>query len=153
MVGLTHADIDPATIPRPVRPAGCGPGPGAAPASAPARGASCWTLSAAGAPGGGVALAAGSDFTPNPDAGSWIHDAKYYQFFNDGTEDGKFTITKVRPGKYTLHATADGVLGDFAQANITVEPGKTARPGQAGLEAGALRQAGVGDWLSGSRGR
>ena len=48
-----------------------------------------------------------------------------YQFFNDGTDDGKFTITKVRPGNYTLHATADGVLGDFAQANITVEPGKT----------------------------
>jgi rhamnogalacturonan endolyase len=61
----------------------------------------------------------------NPDAGSWIHDARYYQFFNDGTEDGKFAITKVRPGKYTLHATADGVLGDFAQADITVEPGKT----------------------------
>ena len=57
--------------------------------------------------------------------GSWIHDAKYYQFFNDGSDDGKFTITKVRPGTYTLHATADGVLGDFAQANITVEPGKT----------------------------
>ena len=57
--------------------------------------------------------------------GSWMHDAKYYQFFNDGTEDGKFAITKVRPGTYTLHATADGVLGDFAQANITVEPGKT----------------------------
>jgi rhamnogalacturonan endolyase len=31
----------------------------------------------------------------------------------------------VRPGKYTLHATADGVLGDFAQADISVEPGKT----------------------------
>ncbi len=43
----------------------------------------------------------------------------------DGSDDGKFTITKVRPGTYTLHATANGVLGDFAQANITVEPGKT----------------------------
>ncbi len=62
----------------------------------------------------------------HPDSGvSWIHDAKYYQFWNDGTDDGKFTITKVRPGKYTLHAFADGVLGDFAQANITVEAGKT----------------------------
>jgi rhamnogalacturonan endolyase len=61
----------------------------------------------------------------NPDAGSWIHDARFYQFFNDGTEDGKFTITKIRPGKYTLHATADGVLGDYAKADITVEPGKT----------------------------
>jgi rhamnogalacturonan endolyase len=57
--------------------------------------------------------------------GSWIHDARYYQFFTDGSDDGKFTIAKVRPGTYTLHATADGVLGDFAQANITVEAGKT----------------------------
>jgi len=55
----------------------------------------------------------------------WIHDAKWYQFWNDGTDDGKFTITKIRPGNYTLHAFADGVLGDFLQTNITVEPGKT----------------------------
>ena len=49
----------------------------------------------------------------------------YYQFWNDGSEDGKFTITNVRPGTYTLHAFADGVLGEFAQTNITVEAGKT----------------------------
>jgi len=82
---------------------------------------------AAGAPGAGPGgrPGGGFNFAPNPDAGSWIHDARFYQFFNDGTEDGKFTITKVIPGKYTLHATADGVLGDFAQADITVEAGKT----------------------------
>jgi rhamnogalacturonan endolyase len=62
---------------------------------------------------------------PDTNGLSWIHNAKYYQFWNDGTEDGKFTITKVRPGNYTLHALADGVLGDFAQADITVEAGKT----------------------------
>ena len=54
----------------------------------------------------------------------WAHDAKYYQFWNDGSEDGKFTLTNVRPGTYTLHAFADGVLGEFSQANITVEAGK-----------------------------
>jgi len=54
----------------------------------------------------------------------WAYDAKHYEFWNDGTEDGKFTITEVRPGNYTLHAWADGVLGDYAQANITVEAGK-----------------------------
>ena len=31
----------------------------------------------------------------------------------------------MRPGHYTLHATADGVLGDYAKADIVVEPGKT----------------------------
>ncbi len=63
----------------------------------------------------------------HPDDGRvlWIHDAKYYQFWNDGTDDGKFTIVNVRPGQYTLHAFADGVLGDFAQANITVTAGQS----------------------------
>ncbi|HZZ27242.1 MAG TPA: polysaccharide lyase family protein [Pirellulales bacterium] len=55
----------------------------------------------------------------------WAHDAKFYQFWNDGSEDGKFTITNVRPGAYSLHAFADGVLGEFAQTDITVEAGKT----------------------------
>jgi rhamnogalacturonan endolyase len=55
----------------------------------------------------------------------WAHDAKFYQFWNDGSEDGTFTISNVRPGAYTLHAFADGVLGEFAQSNITVTAGKT----------------------------
>ncbi len=59
------------------------------------------------------------------DTVDWAHDAKFYQFWNDGREDGRFTITNVRPGSYTLHAFADGVLGEFAQADITVSPGKT----------------------------
>jgi len=55
----------------------------------------------------------------------WAYDAKHYEFWNDGTEDGKFTITNVRPGTYQLHAWADGVLGTFSSvANITVEAGK-----------------------------
>ncbi len=61
----------------------------------------------------------------HPDNGvSWIHDARYYQFWTDAATDGSFTITKVRPGNYTLHAFADDVLGGFEQANITVEAGK-----------------------------
>ncbi|HTB63318.1 MAG TPA: polysaccharide lyase family protein, partial [Opitutales bacterium] len=56
---------------------------------------------------------------------SWVRDGTYYQFWENGTEDGKFTIDKVRPGNYTLHAFADGVLGEFARTNITVEAGKS----------------------------
>ena len=67
---------------------------------------------------------------PDNGAASWIHSAKYYQFFSDGTEDGRFTLTKVRPGDYTLHAFADGVLGEFAQADITVTAGKTVNLGK-----------------------
>ena len=54
----------------------------------------------------------------------WPHDGNYYQFWTDGAADGKFTIPNIRPGTYTLHAFADGVLGEFAQTNITVEAGK-----------------------------
>jgi rhamnogalacturonan endolyase len=147
VVGLTHPDIDPASIPRPTfgglapgagPAAGAGSGPGAGNgagpglAAAPGQSGGPGGAPGAGRPGGGPGAGGGRsprpggfNFTPNPDAGSWIHEARFYQFFNDGTDDGKFAITKVIPGKYTLHATADGVLGDFAQADITVEPGKT----------------------------
>ena len=60
----------------------------------------------------------------NGDLVTWEHDGNYYQFWNDGTDDGKFTLPNVRPGTYTLHAFADGVLGEFAQTDITVEAGK-----------------------------
>lgn len=116
IVGLTHADIDPASIPQPSF-AGFGgrtrPGAAAGPREGEA--------ARPGPPPGEMRRF----FTPNPDAGSWIHDARFYQFFNDGSPDGKFTITKVRPGNYTLHAWADGVLGEYVKADITVKPGET----------------------------
>lgn len=64
---------------------------------------------------------------PFRDAGAdtWMADARYYNFFTEGTADGRFTIPKVRPGDYKLVAHADGVLGDYLQADIKVEPGKT----------------------------
>jgi rhamnogalacturonan endolyase len=55
---------------------------------------------------------------------TWAHDGNYYQFWTDGAEDGRFTIANVRPGHYTLHAFADGVLGEYAKVDINVEAGK-----------------------------
>jgi rhamnogalacturonan endolyase len=55
---------------------------------------------------------------------TWAHDGNFYQFWNEGAEDGKFTIANVRPGIYVLRAFADGVLGEYAKADITVEAGK-----------------------------
>jgi rhamnogalacturonan endolyase len=55
----------------------------------------------------------------------WQKDAKHYEFWVRGDAFGKFTIPKIRPGTYELHAIADGVLGEYAKANITVKPGQT----------------------------
>jgi rhamnogalacturonan endolyase len=53
----------------------------------------------------------------------WQNDAKHYQFWVQGNEDGQFTIPNVRPGTYQLHAIADGVLGEFSKQPITVKEG------------------------------
>ncbi len=56
---------------------------------------------------------------------TWQNDSKHYEFWADGSPaTGEFSIPAVRPGKYTLHALADGVLGEFAQADVTIEAGK-----------------------------
>lgn len=55
----------------------------------------------------------------------WQRDAKHYQFWVHGEANGAFEIPKVRPGRYTLHALADGVLGEFTKTEIIVAPGKT----------------------------
>lgn len=54
----------------------------------------------------------------------WQTDAKHYQFWSRATDDGRFEIPHVRPGNYTLHAFADGVLGEFIRADITIKPGQ-----------------------------
>lgn len=54
----------------------------------------------------------------------WQQDAKHYQFWTRATNDGRFELPAVRPGIYTLRAFADGVLGEFLQAAVTIRPGK-----------------------------
>ena len=61
----------------------------------------------------------------------WQRDAKHYEFWVRGAANGRFEIPKVRPGRYTLHAFADGVLGEYTKTEIVVEPGRT-------LDLGAL---------------
>jgi rhamnogalacturonan endolyase len=68
-------------------------------------------------PGGGY----GGPRTPTPV--TWQNDAKHYEFWVRGTPDGKFTIPNVRAGTYELHAIADGVLGEYAKADVTVTAG------------------------------
>ena len=54
----------------------------------------------------------------------WQRDAKFYQFWTRGDAHGNFLIPHVRPGNYTLHAIADGVLGEFTLTNVTVTSGQ-----------------------------
>ncbi len=54
----------------------------------------------------------------------WQNDAKHYEFWVHGSADGSFSIPNVRPGAYTLYAIADGVLGEFAKTNVTVQSGQ-----------------------------
>jgi rhamnogalacturonan endolyase len=61
---------------------------------------------------------------------TWPHDGNYYQFWADGSEDGTFTVPNVRPGRYVLHAFADGVLGEYSKADIEVEAGKSVNLGK-----------------------
>jgi rhamnogalacturonan endolyase len=56
---------------------------------------------------------------------TWPHDGNFYQFWTNGAEDGRFTISNIRPGNYVLRAFANGVLGEYAKADVTVEPGKS----------------------------
>ena len=55
----------------------------------------------------------------------WQQDAKFYQFWVRADDQGRFLIPNVRPGPYTLHAIADGVLGEFAKADITLVAGQS----------------------------
>jgi rhamnogalacturonan endolyase len=70
----------------------------------------------------------GSGFQLRPGNGNivtWPHDGNYYEFWVDGSADGRFTIPNVRPGTYVLRAFAKGVLGEYDRtAKVTVEAGK-----------------------------
>jgi len=54
----------------------------------------------------------------------WQKDAKSYQFWVRASKDGRFTISKVRPGTYTLRAFADGVLGELSHPGVIVSAAK-----------------------------
>jgi rhamnogalacturonan endolyase len=59
-----------------------------------------------------------------PRAVDWQTDAKNYEFWVRAGDSGNFEIPNVRPGTYSLHAIADGVLGDFTVSNVVVASGQ-----------------------------
>ena len=60
----------------------------------------------------------------------WQTDAKNYEFWVRANDNGKFEIPNVRPGTYSLHAIANGVLGDLTVSNIVVTPGQNLNLGR-----------------------
>jgi rhamnogalacturonan endolyase len=131
LVGLSFPD-QPA-VPRSPRPARPVPEPAAAPATPPVAAADSDHPPQVNAEGKRInrgtyvpprpAGARAFNFPPQPI--TWQNDAKHYEFWVRGSDDGSFTIPNVRPGTYQLHAISDGVLGAYdATANVTVTPGQ-----------------------------
>ena len=79
---------------------------------------------------GGAGLAAAAPASPptiipaSEQKIDWQTDAKHYEFWAHADANGNFKLTGVRPGNYTLHAMANGVLGELAKTDITVAGGK-----------------------------
>lgn len=109
-IGLAHPPYAPPTVPPAAGRGGRGRGPATAPDGAVARG------------GRGGNAPAGPP--PGPREITWRGDAKYYQFWTRAADNGSFSIPDVIPGEYTLYAVADGVLGEYSKADITVAAGK-----------------------------
>jgi len=146
LVGLTAPDYLPAVIPRNPRPgirgnlanSGFGLAGGGDDEAAMTNTVSVDTNETANATGSRHSFSGGltnnfSRFGTNvfrgrgsglPHMVDWQIDAKNYQFWVHADSNGHFQIPNVRPGTYTLHAIADGVLGEFIRTNITVTPGQ-----------------------------
>ncbi|HSU54633.1 MAG TPA: polysaccharide lyase family protein [Candidatus Dormibacteraeota bacterium] len=60
----------------------------------------------------------------------WQRDAKFYQFWARADSNGQFEIRNIRPGNYTLHAIAEGVLGEFSITNTTVKAAEHKQMGE-----------------------
>ena len=65
-----------------------------------------------------------------PGESDWQRDAKSYQFWVRADREGRFNVPNARPGKYTLRAIADGVLGEFDGPAVTVAAGQSHDLGQ-----------------------
>jgi rhamnogalacturonan endolyase len=147
LVGLTAPDYEPAFVPRTFRPGNFnrrgGGGGGSGGGFGLAGGGDDEALMTNGLAGGGTNnFSARTNFPPNftnrfarfgtngfrgfglPRVVDWQVDARNYEFWVRADDDGKFSIPNVRAGNYTLHAIADGVLGELVMTNISVAAGK-----------------------------
>jgi rhamnogalacturonan endolyase len=57
--------------------------------------------------------------------GDFQFEATGYQFWTKADAQGKFDLTNVRPGKYTLYAYTGGVVGQCEKTGVEVKAGQT----------------------------
>ncbi|CAD6254960.1 unnamed protein product [Miscanthus lutarioriparius] len=61
---------------------------------------------------------------PGGQPGSWATQCKGYQFWTTAAASGRFSISGVRAGTYSLYAWVPGFLGDYVHTStVTVTPG------------------------------
>ena len=60
----------------------------------------------------------------------WQRDGKYYQYWVTARPDGAFSLSGVRPGNYVLRAFADGIMGEYQQADVSIKAGVTTVAGE-----------------------
>jgi len=119
LVGLTYPEYTFQTPARVVQPGGARGARAGAPGAPAAASGSAGPAAAAPAPAAPPTIIPASEHTVD-----WQTDAKHYEFWVRADASGNFKITGVRPGTYTLHAMAVGVLGEYAKADVTVVAGK-----------------------------
>ena len=150
LVGLTAPDYAPATIPRNFRGGRRGGGFGLAGGGDDEAAMTNQNTFAGGGTNEATSRRVGDNFTNRfapfgtngirarfggggfglPRIVDWQNDAKNYEFWVRASDAGDFEIPNVRAGTYSLHAIADGVLGELTISNVVVAPGQNLALGE-----------------------
>ncbi len=64
-----------------------------------------------------------------PPGVNWQSWSNGYEYWVHADKDGRFTISNVRPGTYTLSAYVTGEVGEYSQAEVSIAAGQTAQLG------------------------
>lgn len=67
---------------------------------------------------------------PEAEAGNWQFQAKGYQYWTVADAEGRFEIKGVRPGRYTLYAYNDGVVGEYSKNDVEIAAGVNGDAGE-----------------------
>lgn len=64
------------------------------------------------------------------EAGDWQFQGKAYQYWAVADAEGRFEIKGVRPGRYTLYAYNDGVVGEYSKNDTEIVAGASGDAGE-----------------------